>query len=87
MKEAGYNHWLSPNTGATNKSGFTALPGGYRNGQDGLFYTMGSNGYWWTNLNSYEMYAWTERLYYFFASINREEKYTTYGFSVHCIKD
>jgi uncharacterized protein (TIGR02145 family) len=30
MKESGYVHWVAPNTGATNESGFTALPGGYR---------------------------------------------------------
>ncbi len=30
MKEAGTSHWSSPNTGATNESGFTGLPGGYR---------------------------------------------------------
>ena len=30
MKEAGYEHWNSSNTGATNSSGWTGLPGGYR---------------------------------------------------------
>ena len=30
MKEAGTIHWVSPNTGATNESGFTVLPGGTR---------------------------------------------------------
>ena len=30
LKETGTVHWASPNTGATNESGFTGLPGGYR---------------------------------------------------------
>lgn len=30
MKEIGIVHWHVPNSGATNESGFTALPGGYR---------------------------------------------------------
>ena len=39
MKEAGTTHWASPNTGATNSSGFTALPGGER-GDFGDFYGL-----------------------------------------------
>lgn len=46
MKEAGLNHWLDPNTDATNSSGFTGLPGGYRPTN-----TIGQNltgtGHWW----------------------------------------
>ena len=53
LKEAGTSHWLSPNTGATNSSGFTALPGGYRSGNgafpfDGI-QNLGSLGLWWTS--------------------------------------
>lgn len=48
MKETGITNWLSPNTGATNESGFTALPSGLR-GSDAQFVSNGSNGYWWSN--------------------------------------
>jgi uncharacterized protein (TIGR02145 family) len=51
LKEAGTLHWNSPNTGATNESGFTALPGGYR-AYDGTFQSFGSVGVWWTNERS-----------------------------------
>ncbi len=46
LKEAGTSHWLSPNTGATNSSGFTALPGGYRT-DFGTFAAIGEYGHWW----------------------------------------
>ena len=87
MKEAGLEHWLIPNSGATNESGFTALPGGYRFNHNGEFYTMGSNGYWWTTTLSYEMYAWSPRLFLRFANVTRDHTYMTYGFSVRCVKN
>lgn len=44
LKEAGTTHWMSPNAGATNESGFTALPGGFhRRKSTGIR----ANGYWW----------------------------------------
>ncbi len=46
MKEAGYDHWNSPNTGATNSSGWTGLPGGYR--YSGGFEQRWNYGYWWS---------------------------------------
>jgi uncharacterized protein (TIGR02145 family) len=48
LKEAGTSHWLSPNTGGTNESGFTALPGGSRS-WGGSFGGVGSVGVWWSN--------------------------------------
>lgn len=47
IKEAGTAHWIGPNEGATNESGFTALPGGmYHSGESGL---MGTFAYFWTS--------------------------------------
>jgi uncharacterized protein (TIGR02145 family) len=46
LKEAGTSHWDAPNTGATNRSGFTALPGGERN-SDGTFDSKGQIAWWW----------------------------------------
>ncbi len=86
MKETGINHWNSPNTGATNSSGFTALPGGYWS-SSGLFYSLGTYGYWWSSSESSSTHAWYRYLYYDFVLINRYYYNKTSGYSVRCIKD
>ena len=48
LKEAGTKHWKSLNVGATNESGFTGLPGGYRS-HYGIFEGLGYSGYWWSS--------------------------------------
>jgi len=48
MKESGTDHWAYPNEGATNQSGFTALPGGLRYYM-GEFDAMGLKSYWWSS--------------------------------------
>ena len=48
MKEAGTTHWLNPNTGATNESGFSGLPGGYR-GYNGSYYGIGGIADFWSS--------------------------------------
>lgn len=86
LKESGTAHWKNPNTEATNKSGFTALPGGYLS-MEGAFNYIGVSGYWWssTEYNESSVLFWNlrykaENLYKY-----RSEKYC--GFSVRCIKD
>ena len=48
MKELGVSHWNSPNTGADNSSGFTALPGGGKYLSNGACADIGAIGYYWT---------------------------------------
>jgi uncharacterized protein (TIGR02145 family) len=56
MKEAGLCHWVSPNLGATNSSGFSALPGGSQEGYPAT--NLGYNGYWWSSTEYSTPYAW-----------------------------
>jgi uncharacterized protein (TIGR02145 family) len=48
LKEAGLTHWLEPNAGATNSTGFTALPGGHRD-YGGIYSYIQLGGGWWTS--------------------------------------
>ena len=57
LKETGTIHWDSPNTGATNESGFSALPGGFR-GAQGIWYNIGYWGQYWTSTSPYESVAY-----------------------------
>ena len=84
MKETGTIHWKSPNIGATNESGFTALPGGYR--AHGHFEFLSNYAYFWSNTYEDDC-AWGQELWY-----DRDEIYTkcygkVYVFSVRCLKD
>ena len=85
LKETGTTHWNSPNTGATNESGFTALPGGYR-------YSLGSNqmnygAYFWSVTEYNNNNAWRRLVIYSSSNIYRNYANKTEGFSVRCIKD
>ena len=64
LKEAGTTHWRSPNEGATNESGFTALPGCYRKHDGGFcIYGIGYYGGWWTSTEHSSTIAWHRWLY------------------------
>ena len=86
MKETGTAHWLSPNTDATNSSGFTALPGGYRSG-GGPFYSYGTGGYWWSSSETETAYAWVYGLDYNYGNVFTGGGNMTGGLSVRCLKD
>ena len=86
VKETGTAHWASPNSGATNSSGFTALPGGYRNG-NGTFDGIGSNGCFWSATASNATNAWDRYLGYDYAKVDRGSYAKIDGYSVRCLKD
>ena len=84
--------WNSPNTGATNSSGFSGLPGGY--GRFKTFDKIGNDGNWWSS-TEYSAYsssyiypsAYYRNLLYNAASIYRGTITVQNGFSVRCLKD
>jgi len=95
MKVTGTTLWEVPNQGATNESGFTALPGGYRCSASGVetgpysFDSVGSISIWWSS-TEYENYtngAWVLGLLYSRSKVNRTFVGKAYGCSVRCVRD
>ena len=87
LKESGTTHWSSPNTGATNESGFCALPGGYRYYYNGAFNYVGGSAIFWSSTESDISFAWYRGLYYCNTDVNRSDCNKQYGFSVRCVRD
>ncbi|MFK5857054.1 MAG: FISUMP domain-containing protein, partial [Bacteroidota bacterium] len=85
MKEISTTHWNSPNTSATNESGFTALPAGYC--YSGSFSNQGKYNYIWssTEESGSGTDSWLRHLYYNGGYVNRYNPIKTYGFSVRCL--
>ncbi len=86
LKEAGTTHWASPNTGATNESGFTAFPGGYRQ-SNGSFDDIGIVGYWWSATGTDAATAWYRFMGCGNSDVGRNNYGKTGGFSVRCVRD
>ncbi|HLN53629.1 MAG TPA: FISUMP domain-containing protein [Lentimicrobium sp.] len=96
MREPGTTHWRSPNSGTTNESGFSALPGGYRV-YEGTFggydEKIGTVGRWWSATESFPPnYAFNDLAYGYTITLNNTQYFTLgdhkrNGYSVRCIKD
>ncbi|MFC2086416.1 FISUMP domain-containing protein [Bacteroidota bacterium] len=89
IKEADTLHWESPNTGATNESGLTILPGGTR-WVDGTFSDLGIGAYFWSATISGTWptsYAYAKSLFYNGTGIAQDEHPKSLGKSVRCVKD
>lgn len=87
LKEKDTLHWWPPNTGATNETGFTALPGGERF-STGSYYNIRYNGYWWTSSTGTDPgYGYYRSMDFNLSTVIRSDDYKTGGLSVRCIKD
>lgn len=86
MKSTGTQYWSSPNIGATNASGFSGLPGGYRF-SDGTFYSIGSLGNWWSSTEYVTGFAWDCNLYHNLGNVSRWYNGKADGLSVRCRKN
>ncbi|MCK5136167.1 MAG: fibrobacter succinogenes major paralogous domain-containing protein [Bacteroidales bacterium] len=86
LKETGTTYWNSPNIGATNTSGFTALPGGNRYDY-GTFFNVGSSALFWTTSEYSGSAAWARSLSYNIAEVYRGNYTKSNGFSVRCVRD
>jgi uncharacterized protein (TIGR02145 family) len=92
MKTIGTAYWESPNTGAINLSGFSALPGGYRNNFGGSFSGSFSNiridAFFWSATENVSSHAWLRNLFNDYGDVDRNHDFNkSVGASVRCLRD
>jgi len=90
LKETGTDHWRTPNSDATNETGFTALPGGLRYAS-GPYVFNDSFGLWWSSTEYSEAYAYYRIVNYDGGDVTRDSSIYGHekqaGFSVRCLKN
>ena len=75
------------NDPAFGSSGFLALPGGNRDGDGGIYISMGDSGGFWSSTAGSSYHAWFWALGYSHSEVNRVNYYKRSGFSVRCLMD
>ncbi len=85
--QAGDGLWEEPNNGATNESGFTALPGGYRS-WNGEFGGLGYSSYFWSSTETSSGTAYSRYMFNDSSNVhNYDSSVKQAGFSIRCVKD
>jgi uncharacterized protein (TIGR02145 family) len=78
--------WNPPNTGATNESGFSGLPGGLAS-EYGNFVNNGLSGFWWSSSANDASNAWCLAMSHGFEYANIITRTKRKGYSVRCLRD
>jgi uncharacterized protein (TIGR02145 family) len=86
LKEIGTTHWNTPNIGATNEFGFSALPGGMRYSFGG-YNVIGTYGMWWASTGIDTTDSWYWVAYHINSEFGHTNGSINFGFSVRCIRD
>lgn len=86
MKSIGTTYWFSPNYGANNSSGFSALPGGIRNSGTGIFASLRDKACFWSSTTDQDA-ALSRTLFSYNADILTDNPGKTEGRSVRCVRD
>lgn len=86
LKESGLAHWEAPNTGGTNDSSFTGIPGGWRS-SNGSFSLVDQFGFWWSSTSSHSNEASFYSLIYNDIILNTNIINKKYGMSIRCVKN
>jgi uncharacterized protein (TIGR02145 family) len=87
MQEEGMTHWTCNYSGASNSSGFTALPGGVRSSYDGSFAIINVTGEWWSTTENNAGTAWLRDMTCNNYKVFRDNGAKQAGMSVRCVKD
>jgi uncharacterized protein (TIGR02145 family) len=85
LKDVGNIHWNTPNTGATNETGYTALPGGYRFSTGG-FAGLGNDGIWWSLTEDDLNEVWAQGISANSRDVYKSNNSKRFGYSVRCLK-
>lgn len=86
LKETGTAHWISPNSGATNETFFTALPGGGRDAT-GPFFGLGYSCFWWSATENNVTSVWYRSLRNSNSDLVRTNGLRIFGYYVRCLRD
>ncbi len=84
LKETNTMHWQSPNIGATNETGYSALPGGYRDINQS-FVGIGEYGYWWNSTENNTDSAKYRLMYYGYSDVNGGNNDKKNALSIRCV--